>query len=112
MRCILDCTEIPVSTLKCIQFCIACYLKYEGIRTVKFLIGITPAGLIKFVSKAYSGKASNKQIFNDENVLGLLEPLLDELIVDKGFNIQQERIDYGIRLHHFCDQHNTPLRMR
>lgn len=85
--------------MKCINCCIACYSNYKGTRTVKFLIGITPAGLISFVSKAYSGKASDKQIFNDENVLSLLEPFMDELIVDKGFNIQQECLDNGIRLH-------------
>lgn len=99
VRCVLDCTEIPVATMKCINCCIACYSSYKGMRTVKFLIGITPAGLINFVSKAYSGKASDKQIFNDENVLGLLEPFKDELMVDKGFNIQQECLNYGVRLH-------------
>lgn len=99
VRCVLDCTEIPVARLKCINCCIACYSNYKGQRTIKFLIGVTPAGLISYVSEAYSGKASDKQIFNEQNFLELLDPFTDELMVDKGFSIQQECLNKGIRLH-------------
>lgn len=95
----MDCTEIPVATLKCINCCIACYSNYKGRRTVKFLLGITPAGLISYVSEAYSGKASDKQIFNEQHFLELLDAFTDELMVDKGFNIQQECLNKGVRLH-------------
>lgn len=99
VRCVLDCTEIPVATLKCINCCIACYSNYKGRRTIKFLLGVTPGGLISYVSKAYSGKASDKQIFDEQKFVNLLDAFTDELMVDKGFSIQQECLNKGIRLH-------------
>lgn len=96
---ILDCTEISVASLKCLNCRIACYSNYKSRRTVKFLVGVTPAGLISFVSDAYSGKASDKLIFNEEKLIDSLESHVDELMVDKGVSIENECTNKCIKLH-------------
>lgn len=96
---ILDCTEVPIGTLNCLNCRIATYSQYKSRRTAKFMIGVTPAGLISYRSKAYSGKASDKYIFNVEKLIDHLYPHLDEVMVDKGFMIENELSTKGIKLH-------------
>ncbi|XP_058450627.1 uncharacterized protein LOC131430033 [Malaya genurostris] len=43
---VLDCTAVSIVTLKCLNCRIATYSQYKSRRTAKFLIGVTPAGLI------------------------------------------------------------------
>lgn len=99
VRTVLDCTEIGIATPNCLNCRIATYSSYKHKRTVKILLGVTPGGLISFCSRSYSGKASDKLIFNEEKFLDKLTPYKDELMVDKGFNIQSECIERGIKLH-------------
>lgn len=99
VRCVLDCTEVGIGTPNCLNCRIATYSSYKHKRTVKLLIGVTPAGLISFCSRAYSGKASDKFIFNNENFIDKLTPHQDQLMVDKGFNIRDECLGRGIKLH-------------
>ncbi|XP_062550489.1 uncharacterized protein LOC134215284 [Armigeres subalbatus] len=96
---VLDCTEVPVATPKCLNCRISCYSNYKGRRTIKFLIGVTPAGLISFISNAYTGKSSDKYIFNQEQIINRLEAHRDEVMVDKGVSIQHECLTNHIKLH-------------
>lgn len=50
-RIILDCTEIAVQNSKCLKCRLKMYSHYRGKQSVKFLIGITPSGLISYCSK-------------------------------------------------------------
>lgn len=61
----------------------------KGKHTIKFLVGITPSGIISFLSTAYGGRASDKSIFNEERIIEKLEPQ-DAVMVDKGFLIENE----------------------
>ncbi|XP_055623268.1 uncharacterized protein LOC129766704 [Toxorhynchites rutilus septentrionalis] len=81
---ILDCTEVPIATLKYLNCRITTYSPYKSTRTSKFLVGVTPAGLISYTSKAYSGKASDKFIFNHGKLIDDLKPHIDEVMTDKG----------------------------
>lgn len=97
VRGVLDCTEVSIEVPKCINCKIATYSHYKGQNTVKFLLCVTPGGTISFVSDAYSGKSSDKFIFNSCNLIDKFEKN-DAIMVDKGFAIVQECQEKGIIL--------------
>lgn len=61
---------------------------------MKFILCVTPGGLISFVSDAYSGKSSDKFIFNSFNLIDKFETN-DAIMVDKVFAIVQECQEKG-----------------
>ena len=63
------------------------YSNYKSHNTIKFLIAITPQGVISFISQAWGGRTSDKHI--TENC-GFLEKLLpgDQVLADRGFTVQ------------------------
>ncbi|KAK5649444.1 hypothetical protein RI129_000473 [Pyrocoelia pectoralis] len=96
-RLILDCTEIPIQKSKCLSCRIKTYSFYKGKHTIKYLIGVAPSGLITVVSKGYGGRASDKEIFNAEQIIKKCDPG-DSIMVDKGLLIQKECADYFVKL--------------
>jgi len=86
VRVVLDCTEISVQRPKCLTCRIKCYSNYKSTFTLKFLVGITPGGLISFISKPYGGRSSDKAIFEQSNIIENIQPP-DAIMVDKGFLI-------------------------
>lgn len=98
VRTVFDCTEIEIPQLKCLKCRIVCYSHYKGRQTIKYLIGITPGGFISYLSPAYCGKASDKFIFNNENVINRFEPYIDSIMSDKGFHVEKECSERGINL--------------
>ena len=83
-RAIIDCTEIMCDTPPKVEQRVLMYSNYKGGFTIKFLLAISPSGLITFVSKGYGGRATDSFITNDSGFLNLLEPG-DEVIADNGF---------------------------
>ena len=53
---------------------------------MKVLIGITPSGVISFVSQTYEGSISDRKLVEQSGLLKMLEPG-DEIVADKGFLI-------------------------
>jgi len=86
VRVILDCTEINLQKPKCLTCRIKCYSNYKCTYTLKFLIGISPGGLITYISKPYGGRASDKAIFEQSNIIEMMQTP-DAVMVDKGFLI-------------------------
>ncbi|XP_060855440.1 uncharacterized protein LOC132933137 [Metopolophium dirhodum] len=68
-RVVVDGTETPIEVLKCLSCRIRTYSFYKGKHTIKFIVGISPDGLITFVSDVYGGKASDKHIFVESNTV-------------------------------------------
>lgn len=97
VRGILDCTEVQTQIPKCANCKISTFSGYKHTNTMKFLICMTPAGTISYVSGAYSGKSSDKFIFNEENLIDKFEEG-DAIMVDKGFLIEEETLARGVRL--------------
>lgn len=66
--------------------------------SVKFLIGVTPQGVISFILKAWGGRVSDKYL---SEMSGLLRKLLPEDIVlaDRGFDIADAVSFYQAHLH-------------
>lgn len=99
-RVVLDCTEIPVDSPKCLKCRIRMYSHYKGRLTVKLLVGVAPSGLLISRSKCYGGKASDNKIFVEsdlitKNMLGLS----DAVMVDKGFKIDKILMEKNIKMH-------------
>lgn len=61
------------------------------------MIGISPSGVIHFVSDLFPGSASDKEIVAQSNFLSMLKPG-DQVMADKGFNCQDELASVGATL--------------
>jgi hypothetical protein len=59
---------------------------------------VSPTGLITFVSQAYGGRASDKAIFEQSNLIQKLDIFSDHVMVDKGFLIDTSCEEHGITL--------------
>ena len=85
-RVIIDCTEIKVQTPSSKVLNSEIFSNYKSHNTFKGLIGITPCGMISFISSLYTGSISDKEITKRSGILDLLEPD-DAVMADKGFLI-------------------------
>ncbi|XP_063236328.1 uncharacterized protein LOC134538769 [Bacillus rossius redtenbacheri] len=95
-RVIIDCTEIKVEQPPIVDQRIFLYSNYKGTYTIKFLVGISPSGMVTFKSKCYGGRSSDTFITNDCGLLILLE-VGDEVMADKGFpGIKTSLSDKGV----------------
>ena len=74
------------------------YSHYKGVLRVKLITEVTPGGMIVAVSEAFGGRALDKAIFNQTNVLQHLESTRDAVMVDKGFLIDVECAERRIKL--------------
>ncbi|XP_029943145.1 uncharacterized protein LOC115385308 isoform X2 [Salarias fasciatus] len=101
-RCIIDCTEIFIARPSNLTSRAQTWSNYKHNNTIKYLIGITPAGAISFLSPGWGGRVSDKQITTESGFLKLLEPR-DEVLADRGFLIRDELAAYGatLRIPHF-----------
>lgn len=85
---IIDCFEIFIERPSNLLARASTWSSYKHHNTVKFLIGITPQGVISFLSDAWGGRASDKHIANS---CGFLKNLLpgDVVLADRGFDIDE-----------------------
>ncbi|XP_062574699.1 uncharacterized protein LOC134236544 [Saccostrea cucullata] len=86
-RAILDATEFPIKKPSSPRAQQATFSTYKNRNTMKALIGCTPGGLISFISPAYSGSTSDRQIVERSSLKNLCDQG-DSLMADKGFNVQ------------------------
>lgn len=86
-RLVLDCTEVRVTKTDCGRCRILTYSQYKSNHTIKLMFGVSPGGIITFISPVYGGRASDKEIFKQSEVVQCVEPHEDAIMVDKGFNI-------------------------
>ena len=96
-RVIVDCTEIRTETPSSLQLRSLLYSEYKSHMTYKSLIGISPAGVVTFVSDLYSGSISDKQITKLSGLVNLCEEG-DAIMADKGFLISDLTTPKGVNL--------------
>ena len=99
VKCIIDCVEIKFAVPTSLFLHKMMYSDYKSHTTVKFLVGIAPAGGFTFISKVYPGSISDRQITVKS---GLLNPDLwvegEELMADRGFTIEDYLTPMGVKL--------------
>lgn len=85
--CIIDCFEVFLERPSDLMARAQTYSNYKHHNTVKFLIAITPQGVISFASKGWGGRVSDQHL--TENC-GLLSHLIhnDQILADRGFTVQ------------------------
>lgn len=95
-RIIVDCIEIPLP--KKLSGSIITYSQYKSTYTAKFMTGITPGGILSFITPAYGGRVSDKFIFENSKLIDKLEDG-DSIMTDKGFLIDSICTQRHIKLY-------------
>lgn len=103
---ILDGTEFKIEKPSSLVCQSQTYSNYKSSNTLKGLVGVDPRGGIIFISQLYSGAISDKEITKQSGFYEVLKNKLNEgeilpgdnVMADKGFNIQKEIEDCGLTL--------------
>ena len=96
-RMIIDCTEFFVERPSSLSEQNAWFSNYKNHTTVKSLVGISPDGAFAFVSPIFEGSIADRDIVIESGLLPLLQ-FGDSVMADKGFNIQDLLVSYGVLL--------------
>ncbi|KAJ8375535.1 hypothetical protein SKAU_G00061150, partial [Synaphobranchus kaupii] len=85
--CVIDCTETVLQKAKNLDCRSESYSHYYANNTVKYLVAISPSGIIMFISDTYGGKCSDRYITQDSGFLDYLRAG-DEVMGDRGFTVR------------------------
>jgi len=87
-RVVVDCTEIFIQAPNKLCCQELTYSSYKSSATCKIMTAITPGGLISYFSKSYGGRVSDTVIFQQSDLIKLLESG-DAVMTDRGFLIEE-----------------------
>ncbi len=82
-RVIVDGTECPMKKPRQPVAQQATFSTYKNRNTVKVLVGCSPGGLVSYISEAYGGSASDRQICERGTLAQMCSPG-DSIMADKG----------------------------
>ncbi len=88
-RVVVDGSEIPIEKPSDLRDQSATWSNYKNRNTLKVMVGISPRGDISYISEAYGGAASDRQIVERSSLLqeNLFENG-DSIMADRGFIVQ------------------------
>ena len=84
VRVIVDCMELYIQKPHLPSSQKISWSSYKHSNTAKVLVGITPCGVISFVSALWSGTISDKEIFQRCGIIQMLQEG-DGVMADRGF---------------------------
>lgn len=84
---IVDCFEVLIERPSNLLARAQTWSNYKHSNSAKFLIGISPSGYVTYISRAWGGRASDKQITEESSLLKNLLPG-DIVLADRGFTIE------------------------
>ena len=96
-RVILDATESYIEQPRIPELQQMTFSSFKNRNTYKGLIGISPSGVVTFVSHPFAGSISNKELTRQSGILDLIEPG-DSVMADWGFKIEEDLILRGVQL--------------
>ncbi|XP_051527764.1 uncharacterized protein LOC127425619 [Myxocyprinus asiaticus] len=85
---IIDCFEILIEKPNNMNARAETYSQSQHHNTVKYLISITPQGVVSFVSKGCGGQTSDKDLTDTCGYLDMLSPG-DVILANRGFDIRE-----------------------
>ena len=94
---IVDCFELFTEKPGGAKDQLVTYSNYKSHTTAKYLIGISPQGVITSISDGYGGRTPDKWITNESKILQNLLPG-DVIMADRGFRIHDEVSFYQAKL--------------
>ena len=105
-RVILDATEVRIQKPSNVKDQRSTWSSYKNNNTLKDMIGITPRGVVSYVSPAYGGSASDRQIIENSPELfdGRFEKG-DSIMADRGILVQDLFASQDVAV-------NTPTTMK
>lgn len=83
---IVDCFEVFIERPSNLLARSCTWSNYKHHNTIKFLIGITPQGVVSFISDAWGGRVSDKYLTEHCGMLNYILPG-DIVLADRGFDI-------------------------
>uniref|UniRef100_A0A8C5EQN9 THAP-type domain-containing protein n=1 Tax=Gouania willdenowi TaxID=441366 RepID=A0A8C5EQN9_GOUWI len=83
-----DCFEVFIEKPSNVLARAQTFSQYKHAYTMKYLIVITPQGVISFISNGWGGRTSDKHITEQSGFLNKLLPG-DIVLADRGFNIRE-----------------------
>ena len=106
-RTVIDGTECPIKRPSLPKAQQSTFSTYKNRNTVKVLVGCTPGGMISYMSPAYGGSTSDRQIIERSELPRKCDPG-DSSMADKGFNVQEifAPFDVSINIHAFSKKQN------
>lgn len=96
-RVIIDCTELLTETPRSLAEQSLMYSHYKTHMTWKALVGVTPNGVVSFISDLWAGSISDKQLVIKSGMLDLCDQG-DAIMGDKGFLISDLTTPRGLQL--------------
>lgn len=96
-RIILDATEIAIEKPKDPTLQRATFSHYKNRNTLKVMVGMSPGGMITYISPAYGGATSDRQIIARSDLFQKLEKG-DSIMADRGLNVQDLFAPYGVQV--------------
>ncbi|KAH7936846.1 hypothetical protein HPB49_005712 [Dermacentor silvarum] len=97
VRVIIDSTEIRLERSSASTAQSRTWSQYKNSNTIKVLVGITPNGLISYISECWGGKTSDKQLVLQTDFTKYLD-YGDEVMADRGFNVTEELAVLGVKV--------------